>query len=157
MTLKVGDTAPAFDLTASDGRRLVLSELRGQKNVVIYFYPRDFTAVCTAEACGFRDQYPDLSKKDTEVIGVSGDGGDSHTRFASELKLPFPLVSDPDKSLAKAYGCQDGLLAAVLGRTSRVTYVIDKQGKIAGVFDSQFLAGQHTQGVKKLIDTLAAR
>lgn len=156
MTLKVGDEAPEFDLTASDGRRIVLSQLRGKKNVVLYFYPGDFTPVCTAEACGFRDDYPQLSGKDTEVIGVSRDDDASHDKFTQKHKLPFPLVADRERKLASAYGAVEGL-RALLGGVKRVTYVIDKQGKIAGVFDSQLRAGAHTKGVRELIDQLQAR
>jgi peroxiredoxin Q/BCP len=156
MTLKVGDQAPEFDLTASDGRRLVLSELRGKRNVVLYFYPGDFTPVCTAEACGFRDDYPQLAGKETEVIGVSKDDDTSHGKFAQKHQLPFPLVTDPERKLATAYGAVEGL-RALLGGVKRVTYVIDKQGRIAGVFDSQLRAGAHTKGVRELIDRLQAQ
>lgn len=155
MTLKLGDLAPDFDLVASDGRRVQLSALRGKKNVVLYFYPKDFTPVCTAEACGFRDQYPVLASQDTEVVGVSMDDGASHGRFAAEHKVPFPLVSDPDRTLALAYGAVEGL-RALLGGVKRVTYVIDKRGRVAGVFDSQLRAGQHTGGVRELVAQLAS-
>ncbi|MBS2022915.1 MAG: peroxiredoxin [Deltaproteobacteria bacterium] len=154
MALKVGDTAPAFDQVASDGRRISLAELRGKKNVVLYFYPKDDTAVCTAEACGFRDQYPNLKGLDTEVVGVSADASDSHNDFTKKYSLPFPLLSDPDRALAKAYGAFEGI-KAMLGRAARITYVIDKQGKIAGVFESEIFAKKHTEGVKAVVEKLA--
>ncbi len=156
MTLRIGDTAPDFDLKSSDGRRLKLAELRGQKIVVLYFYPGDFTPVCTRETCGFRDQYKDLQKAGAEVIGVSVDSDESHQKFAKAHEVPFALVSDVEKKLAETYGATGGLLATLTGSTKRVTYVIDKQGKIAGVFDSALRAGQHTDGVRECVARLAS-
>ena len=155
MSLSIGDTAPEFDLTASDGRKLRLSEFKGKKNVVLYFYPKDFTPVCTAEACGFRDNYAALQGLSTEVIGVSMDEDDSHGKFAQKLELPFALVSDPEKKLAISYGAFEGI-RAFFGKVKRLTYVIDKQGKIAAVFDSQLFAGNHVQGARKAIEALPA-
>jgi len=153
MALAIGDSAPAFDVTASDGRKLKLEDFKGKKNVVLYFYPKDFTMVCTAEACGFRDMYEDLVSKDTEVIGVSVDDDESHRGFAAKHRVPFPLVADPDKSLAKKYDVFGGL-RGLFGVTQRVTYVIDKQGKIGGVFASELRAGKHLEGVKETIARL---
>src|SRR5262245_9920744 len=153
MSLKVGDQAPPFDVKASDGRRVALADLVGKKNVVLYFYPKDFTMVCTAEACGFRDMYDDLVADDTEVIGVSVQDDESHGKFAARYRVPFPLVADIDKSLAKLYEAVGGV-RSLFGVTKRVTYVIDKQGKIAGVFDSELRAGVHLDGVKDTIKRL---
>ncbi len=89
MSLKVGDTAPPFDVTSSDGKKLKLDDYRGKKNVVLYFYPKDFTPGCTAEACGFRDQYTDLQTRDTEVIGVSLDSDGKHERFRRRAQPAF--------------------------------------------------------------------
>jgi peroxiredoxin Q/BCP len=150
MTLAVGQPAPEFDVVAQqDGRArpLKLSEFRGKKNVVLYFYPRDFTPVCTKETCGFRDLYAELAGNDTEVIGVSVDDDASHARFASQYGVKFPLVADPNKVLAKHYQATS-LLRDLMGASRRVTYVIDKQGVIAAVFDSQLRASQHVDGVK---------
>src|SRR5262245_60599967 len=100
MPLPIGSQAPDFDVTARQSgasRRLRLSDFRGQKNVVLYFYPRDFTPVCTAEACGFRDMYEELASQDTEVIGVSVDDDASHDRFAAHHHVTFPLVADPER------------------------------------------------------------
>lgn len=155
MSLRIGDVAPQFELTASDGRRLSLAALQGQKNVVLYFYPADFTLVCTRETCGFRDQYQDLQRLDTEVIGISVDSDESHQKFAAAHEIPFALVSDGDRKLAEKYGANDGLLAKLRGVTKRITYVIDKQGRIAGIFDSALRASQHTDGVRALVEKLA--
>jgi len=154
--LKLGDTAPDFDVVAHDGRRLKLGDYRGKKNVVLYFYPKDFTLVCTKEACGFRDMYDELLSNETEVIGVSVDDDASHEKFARKHNVPFPLVADPEKTLAKAYGAVSKLRELLVGTTARATYIIDKQGKIAGVYTSEILAKQHLNGVKKTIATLSA-
>ena len=153
MALRVGQTAPDFDVNASSGQRLRLSDFRGKKNVVLYFYPGDFTLVCTRETCGFRDSYEELASKDTEVIGVSIDSDESHERFAKEYKVPFALVSDADKSLAQKYSAAS-MLSRITGKTARVTYVIDKKGQVAGVFESELLADKHVEGVRDLIQKL---
>jgi peroxiredoxin Q/BCP len=156
VALKIGDQAPDFEVSAQqagESRSVRLRDYQGQKNVVLYFYPKDFTPVCTQEACGFRDMYAELASQDTEVIGVSVDDDASHLRFASKHRVPFPLVADPDKTLARKYGATS-LLRDLLGGTSRITYVIDKQGKIAAIFDSPLRAQQHLHGVQSTITTL---
>lgn len=153
MSLRVGQKAPEFDVVSSAGQRVRLADLVGKKNVVLYFYPGDFTPVCTKETCGFRDAYAELGDKDTEVIGVSIDSDESHRKFASKYEIPFALVSDESRSLAKTYEAT-GLLTRLIGKTNRVTYVIDKKGYIAGVFDSAFQASKHVEGVRDLIRKL---
>ncbi len=153
MALRVGQKAPNFDVTSSSGSRLKLADFLGKKNVVLYFYPADFPLVCTRETCGFRDAYADLASKDTEVIGISVDSNESHERFAKKYEGPFALVSDGERSLAKSYDAAS-FLRNLLGRTGRVTYVIDKEGGIAGVFDSELRASKHVDGVRDLIKKL---
>ncbi|MCL2725491.1 MAG: peroxiredoxin [Polyangiaceae bacterium] len=155
MVLRVGQKAPAFDVVSSDGRRLKLGDFLGNKNVVLYFYPRDFTSVCTKEACGFRDIHEDLAALDTEIIGVSADSKESHQKFAEKYKVSFDLVADENRELAKAYGATS-FLHDRLGVTTRITYVIDKKGEIAGVFTGEFSANKHTDGVRDLVRRLAA-
>jgi peroxiredoxin Q/BCP len=148
--------APEFEVVGTVGgeqRRLRLRDFRGQKNVVLYFYPKDFTPVCTREACGFRDSYDELVSRDTEVIGVSVDDDQSHQRFAQKHSVGFPLVSDPQRELVRSYQATSAL-RDLLGATKRITYVIDKQGKIAAVFESQIRASQHVDGVKAAIARL---
>ena len=152
--LRVGDSAPDFDLVSSGGAPLKLRDLQGKKNVVLYFYPGDFTPVCTKETCGFRDMYAELEGKDTEVIGVSTDSDASHEKFKEAHSVPFPLVSDADRKLAAAYGAT-GLLHNLLGKVKRITYVIDKTGKIAGVFEGELSAGKHLEGVRGLLAKLS--
>jgi peroxiredoxin Q/BCP len=151
---RIGDKAPEFEVMSSDGRRIRLGDYAAKKNVVLYFYPKDFTPVCTAEACGFRDMYEGLVSRDTEVIGVSMDSDASHKDFADKHRVPFPLVSDPDGVLARSYGATSTLMG-LMGMTKRITFVIDRQGKIAGVFDSAFRASNHLDGVKNTLAALA--
>jgi peroxiredoxin Q/BCP len=151
-----GQDAPPFEVVASDGRKLKLEDFRGKKNVVLYFYPKDFTPICTKETCGFRDMYDELTGKDTEVIGVSLDSDESHRKFAEHHKVPFPLVADRNKELAKAYGAYGGL-RAVLGNAKRITFVIDKKGKIAAVFESELRAGKHLDGVRETLARLGSQ
>jgi peroxiredoxin Q/BCP len=156
MALKVGQPAPEFTVTAADGRELKLADFRGKKNVVVYFYPKDFTSVCTKETCGFRDAYQDLANKDTEVIGVSVDDDASHKKFAEKYKVPFALVSDPDRKLAGDYDATGGLVGIIGRKARRLTYVIDKQGTIAGVFQGELSADKHVEGAKSVIAKLAS-
>jgi peroxiredoxin Q/BCP len=103
MAVREGKPAPAFTLADSDGERVSLADLAGQ-DVVLYFYPRDDTPGCTKEACGFRDAWRELKRMNVTVLGVSADGADSHRRFRQKYKLPFPLLSDPDRKTMTRYG-----------------------------------------------------
>ena len=150
--LQVGDKAPDF-AGDSDGTNISLADYKGKKNVVLYFYPGDFTLVCTREACGFRDIYEELKSADTEIIGVSTDSEESHKKFTAEYKLPFPLLADKEKKIAREYGATN-LITDILGRVSRVTYVIDKHGKIAAILKSELSANKHVEGVKEALAEL---
>ncbi len=156
MSLTVGQKAPDFDVVSSSGKALKLSEFLGKKNVVLYFYPGDFTPICTKETCGMRDMYADLESHDTEVIGVSVDSNESHEKFAAEYKVPFALVSDSNRALAKTYGATS-FLRDLLGKTARMTYVIDKKGQIAGIFQGELSASKHVEGVRNAIDAINKR
>jgi thioredoxin-dependent peroxiredoxin len=154
MMLKVGTAAPDFDVTASSGQRLRLGDFLGNRNVVLFFYPKDFTTICTVEACGFRDMYEQITEKGAEVIGISLDTDDSHRRFAAEHRVKFPLVSDRDRSLTRSYGAISSI-RSLLGLAKRLTFVIDKKGTIAGVFEGELSARPHLQGVRDLLTKLA--
>lgn len=154
MPLSVGQAAPEFDVVSASGRRLKLSDFRGKKNVVLYFYPADFTPVCTKETCGFRDMHDELASKDTEVIGVSVDSDDRHRKFAEAHGVKFDLVSDGERALAKAYGAT-GFLRDLLGKTARITYVIDKNGKIVAVLKAELSASTHLDGVRAAVAKLS--
>jgi peroxiredoxin Q/BCP len=103
MAVTEGRAAPAFTLKDAKGASVSLKDFAG-KNVILYFYPKDDTPGCTKEACGFRDAWKELTKRDTVVLGVSADGADSHQKFIAKYKLPFPLLSDPDRKVMTQYG-----------------------------------------------------
>ena len=103
MAIAEGKKAPDFTLESGEGKQVSLSDFKG-KDVVVYFYPKDDTPGCTKEACGFRDSWKDLQKAGVVVLGVSGDTPASHQKFTAKYKLPFPLLSDPDRKLMKAWG-----------------------------------------------------
>lgn len=103
MAIEEGKKAPAFSLPDQDGKVVSLKDFAG-KHVIVYFYPKDDTPGCTKEACGFRDEWKTLEKLGVVVLGVSADGAESHRKFRAKYKLPFPLLSDPDKKVMTAYG-----------------------------------------------------
>lgn len=148
--LAPGDMAPDFDARTPDGKEIRLSAYRGQKNVVLYFYPKDFTPGCTAEACSFRDAYDELQSGDTEVIGVSLDDDASHTRFAERYGLRFPLVSDPGGRIARSYGAL-GTIGGLLGMAKRKTFVIDRDGIIRAALHHELRVGRHVEEVKEAL------
>jgi peroxiredoxin Q/BCP len=138
-TIKPGDEAPDFALPDGTGRTVRLSDYRGRKAVVLYFYPKDDTPGCTKEACSFRDQYEEFKDAGAEVIGVSSDSEEAHAKFASKYKLPFVLIADRGGKVRKEYG-----VPATLGLLpGRVTFVIDAEGIVRHVFNSQFQATRH--------------
>jgi peroxiredoxin Q/BCP len=137
--LQVGDPAPDFRLAAANGEMVSLADFRGRANVVLFFYPTDHSPVCSAEACSFRDSYDDFRKAGAQVIGISADSPQSHSRFSLSLKLPYVLLSDPDGAVRASYRVPK-TLGLFPGRT---TYVIDKQGVIRHIFSSQFLPSKH--------------
>jgi peroxiredoxin Q/BCP len=103
MSIEEGKAAPAFTLEDQDGKSVSLKDFKG-KDVIVYFYPKDDTPGCTKEACGFRDLWKDIAKTGTVVLGVSPDRGAAHQKFIGKYQLPFPLLSDPDKSMMTRYG-----------------------------------------------------
>lgn len=133
MALKVGDTVPDFMAKDAKGNTFDSSTVVGKKPVVIYFYPKDDTRVCTEQACNFRDHYEDFTDLGAEVIGVSGDSTTSHQKFAQKHQLPFTLLSDHDKKLRNLFGVPTALFGLIPGR---VTYVIDKKGIVQLIFDN---------------------
>ncbi len=150
-SIAVGDKAPQFIATAHTGERVTLADYLGKQVVVLYFYPRDGTPVCTAEACGFRDAYGDFVAAGAAVIGVNGDSLESHRQFAAQRRLPFLLISDHDGTLRKAFGVPK-LLWFVPGRT---TYVIDKAGVVRLVFTSHFSADRHIEEALRAVRELS--
>ena len=139
--VRVGDTAPDFTLPDQRGRPVRLHDLTEKKNVALYFYPKDATPGCTAEAQAFRDAYDAFSATDTEVIGVSSDSIKSHERFAAKQRLPFLLLSDRDGAVRNLYGVERTL--GIL--PGRVTYVISRGGTVRHVYSSQLRATRHSR------------
>jgi peroxiredoxin Q/BCP len=142
--------APGFDLEAHNGRQVRLADYRGKNVVVLYFYPRDGTPVCTQEACGFRDAFEEFAKLGAVVVGVSADSPDRHRAFAASRSLPFLLLSDRDGSLRKAYRVPKTL--GIL--PGRVTYVIDKAGTVRHVFSALFSAQRHVAEALEVVRAL---
>ncbi|MGJ3247062.1 MAG: thioredoxin-dependent thiol peroxidase [Elainellaceae cyanobacterium] len=135
MTLNVGDVAPDFNLLDATGTTISLSDFRGQR-VVLYFYPRDNTPGCTKEACSFRDIYSDYQNQNVVVLGVSTDDAKSHTKFATKYELPFPLLSDPNGTVATAYesyGLKKFMGKEYMG-ISRTTFIIGADGRIEKIY-----------------------
>ncbi len=131
MGLSIGDTAPLIDLVDQDGNRCRSDQLDG-RSLVLFFYPKDDTPGCTAEACAFRDSFTDIQALGAVIWGVSGDDIASHQRFAQRHKLPFPLLVDTGNHVRQAFG-----VPSVLGLLpGRVTYVIDAEGVIRHVFNN---------------------
>jgi len=148
--VKAGDQAPDFEGPTSDGSRLGLKDFAGKKNVVLYFYPKDDTPGCTREACSFRDNLKPIRDMGAEIVGVSLDSIQSHDRFAKKYELPFPLISDKDKRIATAYGVLKDLGLS----TNRVTFIIDKKGKVTKVFPKVDVS-THTEEVVAALKELA--
>ncbi len=148
--LKVGTQAPQFTATLEDGSTFDLASFQGEKHVVLYFYPRDFTAGCTAQACSFRDNYGLITEHGAVLFGISGDGEDSHTRFKERYELPFPLIADSERRVHKLYEAV-GLLPFM---TPRITYVIDKAGTIRSAIRHDFRVKEHIPDVVEALKEL---
>jgi peroxiredoxin Q/BCP len=133
MVLQVGDLMPHFKAKDAQGNDFDSSSCIGKKAVVVYFYPKDDTRVCTQQACSFRDQYEDFKTLGAEVIGISGDSIRSHQKFSAQYQLPFILLSDSDKKIRNLFGVPTNLLGLIPGR---VTYVANKDGIVIMVFNS---------------------
>ena len=140
MTLKTGDKIPNFSLPDQKGAKITIDSQRLGRSLVIYFYPKDETAGCTRQACAFRDHYQDFRDAGAEVIGISSDSQESHGDFAIHHRLPFVLLSDSGCEVRKQFGVPSDLLGLLPGR---VTYIVDKQGIIKYIFNSQLRIEKH--------------
>jgi thioredoxin-dependent peroxiredoxin len=142
MRIEKGSKIPTFTLPDQNGKTINIEDYIGKKNLVIYFYPKNDTPGCTAEACSFRDQFEDLRDAGAEIIGISSDSIQSHKRFAEKHRLPFILLSDAGKKVRRAFGVPGDFLGLLPGR---VTYIVDKKGIVLHVFNSQFNAQKHVE------------
>ncbi len=155
--IEPGQKAPAFTLTADDGRKVRLADLAGNP-VVLYFYPKDDTPGCTKEACAFRDLKTELQKLGAKLLGVSPDDVASHSRFRDKYELNFPLLADPDHAVAEKYGAwrEKNMYGNKSMGVQRSTYLIDPQGKVARVWKRVQVDG-HDQQVLDALNELETR
>jgi len=156
MTVKVGELVPDFELEASNGEKVKLSDYKG-KNVVLYFYPKDMTPGCTTEACDFRDRHADFSSLETVVLGISPDPIGRHQKFIEKHELPFPLLSDEDHAVAESFDIWK--LKKNFGKEymgiERSTFLIGKDGKLVKEWRKVKVAG-HAEEIQKELEKIEA-
>ncbi len=150
--VSAGELAPDFTLPSASGEAVSLRDFRGKATVVLYFYPKDMTAGCTAEACAFRDSYEVFREAGAEVIGVSADSPDSHREFVKRNHLTFTLLSDVDNAVRKRYGAMGGWPFGTMN--GRVTYVIDREGVVRHTFSSQINMTKHVKEALRVLSEL---
>jgi len=149
--LKIGDKAPDFTLISDTGEKVSLKDLKGKK-VILYFYPKDDTSGCTAEACSFRDNIKIIEKKNTVVIGVSKDNLKSHQKFKTKYELPFTLLSDENLDMIKDYDVwkEKSMYGKKYMGIERTTYIINEKGKIQDIFNKVKVDGHTEEVLSKL-------
>ncbi len=148
--LKVGEMAPDFELLAQEGRKVSLHEFAGSKNVVLFFYPKDFTRGCTFETKYFGESYDEIRKLNAEVLGISNDSVESHTQFAAKCGVSFPMLADDGGKVRELYSVEKAL-GFIPGRT---TFVIDKHGIVRNIFSSQTDMKAHVTEAMAVLKTL---
>ncbi len=150
MSVQIGDKTPDFELADQTGNRVRLYDLIGKQNIVLFFYPKDNSPGCTREACAFRDSYEVFQEQGTEVIGISSDNEDSHKKFSEKHKLPYTLLSDKEGKVRKLFGVPKtmGFLPG------RVTYIIDKQGIVQQLFNSQLNFKGHIEEALNVLKSI---
>lgn len=146
--MEVGDYAPDFVLKDQHGDLIRLSDYKNKNNVVLFFYPKDDSPGCTAEACSFRDSYEDFKNSGAEVIGISSDDSTSHFKFAAKHRLPYTLLSDTGGKVRKLFGVPNSFIFL----PGRVTYIIDKKGIIKHIFNSQLNFNKHVEEAMKMLE-----
>lgn len=149
--LQKGDLLPDITLEDQNGHQVSLISFKGEKPLVIYFYPKDNTRVCTAQACGFRDNYEAFQEVGAEVIGISRDSISSHKKVSENRNLPFILLSDPKKIALNAFGVPSLLFGLLPGR---VTFIVNKEGVIEHTFRADFSANSHIEEALKVLRNL---
>ncbi|HET7732384.1 MAG TPA: peroxiredoxin [Paludibacter sp.] len=147
----VGSTVPSFSLKDQNGKIFELDSVKGKKNQVIYFYPKDDTPGCTREACSFRDQFEVFKQHDALIIGISAQSVESHLEFSKKHRLNYTLLSDDGNVVRKLFGVPANLFGLLPGR---VTYVVDKAGKVVFVFNSQMNAEKHIEEALRILKEL---
>jgi peroxiredoxin Q/BCP len=147
--VNTGERMPETTLVDGDGKSIQLRDKIG-KPLVVYFYPKDETYICTKEACAFRDQYEDFTSAGAEVIGISRDDAASHAKFKSQHRLPFTLLSDPGGKIASAWDVK-----GPLGMPGRTTFVFDQEGVLRHKFESAIRFGKHVDEALEVVKKLA--
>lgn len=146
--IEIGDTVPKFELKDQHGKMFNIDSVLGKKNLVIYFYPKDDTPGCTKQACSFRDQFEVFADADALIIGISSQSVESHLKFAEKYNLKYTLLSDIDGKVRKLFGVPTNFLGLIPGR---VTYIVDKKGKVVYLFNSQMQAEKHVDEALRII------
>jgi len=149
--IKIGSQIPAFRLPDQNGNMFDIASVIGKKNLVIYFYPKDDSPGCTAQACYFQDQFEVFKEANAEVIGISGQSVESHKNFAEKHGLSFTLLSDEGNKIRKLFGVPTNMFGLLPGR---VTYVINKSGEVIYMFNSQIQATKHVNEALQILGEL---
>lgn len=149
--ISVGSILPSFELKDQQGNLFQLDSVLGKKNLVIYFYPKDDTPGCTAEACAFRDQFEVFKDADAMIIGISAQSVESHFNFAKKHNLNFTLLSDEGNKVRKLFGVPTNLFGLIVGR---VTYIVNKEGKVIFTFNSQTQAEKHVAEALRILNEI---
>lgn len=149
--VEIGSATPEFTLQDQNGKSFNINHVLGKKNLVIYFYPKDDSPGCTKEACYFRDQFEVFKQADALVIGISGQSIQSHSEFAEKYKLSYTLLSDEGNKIRDLFGVPTNLLGLLPGR---VTYIIDKTGKVVYIFNSQIQVLKHVDEALRILKEL---
>ncbi len=149
--IEVGSIIPRFTLKDQNGNLFPIDSVLGRSKLVIYFYPKDDSPGCTKEACYFRDQFEVFAEADAIIIGISGQSVQSHKKFAEKYRLSYTLLSDEGNKVRKLFGVPTDLFGLLPGR---VTYVIDKTGKVVFIFDSQTQTKKHVDDALKILQAL---
>ncbi|MET3979322.1 peroxiredoxin Q/BCP [Mucilaginibacter sp. UYP25] len=148
-SLAIGDAVPNFTLTDQNGKAFNIKDEIGKHIMVVYFYPKDESMVCTKEACAFRDSFDDYTKAGAQVIGINGGTVQSHKAFADHYKLPFVLLSDPDNKVYKMFGVQKKFFMS-----GRQTFVVDMKGKIAFSYEAMLSGAGHSEKALAVVRSL---
>jgi len=149
--LKIGSTVPQFELTDQYGKKFTLDSVLGKKNLVIYFYPKDDSPGCTKQACSFRDQFEVFAEADAIIIGISAQSVESHFEFAKKHQLNYVLLSDTGNKVRNSFGVPADLFGLIPGR---VTYVINKEGTVVYIFNSQTQVEKHVNEALRILQEL---
>jgi peroxiredoxin Q/BCP len=149
--IEIGSVVPDFSLPDQNGNMFTIKSVLGKKNLVIYFYPKDDSPGCTKEACYFRDQFEVFNEADALIIGISGQSVESHKKFAGKYRLSYALLSDEDNNVRRLFGVPTNMLGLLPGR---VTYVVDKTGKVVYIFNSQVQVTQHVDEALRILKGL---